>query len=324
MDPDQTKVRTRRQEVRIPGLGWLPHEIASQIKLGKVRVDGNWVKPGPKALPSWQQAYELPTEHFLIKSTLPLPKTLELAGDLEALWALWAELFEGLHPLDAFLTDLKAPLKVWILAFTADFASCESSNIPPKAAIGDPPSHGVAHTDTHQAFFSVDPTEYDPSKSTSGVRDTLFHEATHLIHSLFQSAPGASGPGYWCVEGSACLVEGLRDYTSVDLNTAVSTAKHPSVQTPTFPKGLQNLSASLLDLNQIEFGAGDQSLNYCQAMAFAHFFMYAQGGWYRRAFLESLYLIDHDKSLNAFDHAFPGVDKKILVEQVRTHGKKIQ
>jgi hypothetical protein len=322
LDPDQPQVRARRGEVRIQGLGWLPKEMADSLKQGTVLREGRWVKPSSLgALTSWEKAYALPTEHFLLKSTLPREKTVEFAGDLESLWGLWREMYEGFHPLEPLFEKAGRPLLVWLLQDQGNHEACYRANAKLPIAGGKLPV-GAADADGLQAFFN---TDVRPG-STQTVRGTLFHEGAHLIHYLFQTHSAPRGRGSWCVEGGAILMEGLHAAKSADWNASAGTATHRLAQDPFFMKVLNDLPASLLELDQVAFGAGgpgDPMARYCQAFALAHYLMYAQGGWHRRGFLEGLYRIHHDKRC-AFEDCFPGLDPEDILPQAKAYAKSMR
>lgn len=293
MDPDEPTVRLRRGERLVKGLGWLPEDMAQPLLKGLVRCGDAWRKPDPKQHVGWEQAYEIPTEHFRLRTTWPHAEALAAAADLERLHGLWAEMLEGIVPLTG-----RPPLPpVWLLKRKADYQACVT-RLCPEAAQNPQFDSRLGFADPRGAFFH-------PEGAKTPIRSLMLHEVTHLIHMSLKPLTNGPQRGFWCVEGTAVLMEGLGAAKHLDWNAALGLpAAHPRREV----LARVDMSQPILDLDREGFYREDARtlLGYEQAWVLSHFMLCAGGGVHRRAFLEYLVaVLPGDAGAGVFETHFP-------------------
>ena len=237
-----------------------------------MRFGDAWVKPDPAKSVSWEKAYGIPTEHFLVMSTLPRERALEIASDLEALYRIWEEILEGIGPARG---EGENP-KVWALQTAADLQACVAAIYPAGVeTVRDPGTPGLAATNRN-AFFD----EQGPQRFGHSIRIGLFHEGSHLIHFDVPGSDVRSAP-VWAVEGTAVLMETLETVKSPDWNAAAppfrATARAFAAVVPEAVPALPGMDKPVF--------YQDNQTHYAQAFLLAHWLLYGHGGLHRADFL---------------------------------------
>ena len=310
LDPDQAEVRKRRGEEKCAGLGWLPAETVKNLKAGNVKFADVWEKPDLKKYVSWDKHYEIPTEHFLIKTTLPTEKARERAMILEAEYRIWEEIFEGVTPI----WGRSQPPPVWLLRTTADYQACVASEAPAQVELSkDPVADGFAMS--RQAFFRDDATQ----GSTISPLGMTVHECSHLIHYGIPPMNQGDDKGLWCVEGMATLLEPLQTAKTPDWN-GVALSRTP--RTLVDAMGSLDALPALFDMDQPTFYNPSVRCHYSQSYVLAHFLMYGQGGAHRRDLLCCL-LTGMRKEYGGYDAHFHQMPKKELCVLAKAYALKV-
>lgn len=295
LDPDQPKLRAQRKETLVEGLGWVSSEAAEAWKKAKGEL-----KPGA----TWKEAYEVPTEHFRVKTTLPPDKALPLVADLEALCRIWIEVFEGVAAPKFEVKD-----EIWILAGKDDYLACVEANGPEGLDTARAPGTlGFAMTN-HKSFF------YDLPNNKPTLRSILMHEASHLMHyQLSGEVDSTYGP--WSTEGMAMLMESLDKATTVDWNAAVSVLNNPKADYLTGArKTIIDDPVAIIDMDRQAFYVDHRRelvFAYAHGCGFCFYLMYAEGGRWRQGALKYLLAMNAGKGPTAFEECFPGLDRKTL------------
>lgn len=320
LDPDCAAVRERRGEARVEALGcWLPAGAAVEMNAGKVRFQGAWERPDPAKSASWQTAYEIPCEHFVLKTTVPYAQAVEAARETEALWRLWTEMLEGIRdagrvPLpqgwEAVYAD---PPVVWILRDETEYRECYRN----VCARPNSPKPSLGFTEgERRAYFHQEVIHGE------NPRTTRLHECTHLMHYTLVLPAGANNQcGWWAIEGAARTIESLENGPEIDWDTASGPPRPGLVQDLRKVQGA--ISPALIDLTAQEFYAGDPDglwERYAQSHALAHFLLYGEGGRHREAFLRYvLAAIPNDLPREGYDRHFPGFDRATLASKAGGH-----
>ena len=312
LDPDQAGMRKLRGEEKLPGLGWLPAEMAAPLKKGLVKVAEAWEKPEARPHPTWKEAYEIPTEHFLLRTTLPYDRASALAADMEDLVRIWLEIFEGLRS-----PRFDQRPVVWILAAKDDYLACVEANAPEGLGTAKAPGTlGFALTNRKSFFYDL--------KNSKALRGIMFHELSHLVHYEFsEKADANSRP--WSLEGMAVLMEGLEKAKTVDWNAAISVANSPKAEYLTGArKSLIDDPTIILDMDWKAFYEDHRRelvFAYAHSCGFCHYLMYAEGGRWRQGALKYLLAIHAGGGEGTFEACFPGLDRKTLGQKTPPHLK---
>jgi hypothetical protein len=331
-DPDHKEARRL--------LGYVPHEggwatpfAAGKLKAGWVNhatfgwVEGSWVPhlekgelPAPKArgqattrwLPAeeadrlhgrWADAWTIATEHFAIRTDVPLSEAIAFSRQLEAFHDLFTALLadvvavgDGLHlPLaqrfrDKALTGEKpeAPHQVHYFASKEEFVEAlmplEGPGIADSLGLYIPPKPGRGRR--APAFFFRDPG--GPIEATA----TLYHEVSHQL--LFEMAgPDAflrNAGNYWVFEGLGTYFETV--VPGPDGSLEVGGLVGPRIEQARFRlvRGREFIPIErFVAMGQAEFKGGGKEamiLRWQEAQALAIFLMQARGRAYREGFLD--------------------------------------
>ena len=313
-------------------LGYVPHEggwatpfAVSQLRSGKVLhptygwVPAGWVPHLEKGeLPApdtrrwlaadeadalrrnWAAPWKIDTEHFEIRTNVPLSEAIAFGRHLEAFhdlfFAMLADVLGDRTPLaqrfkqKAKTGETDGPShKVYYFASRDEFIEhlrpLQGDAAEQILGVYVPPRKGVRPAVAPAYFFR------DPGGQLD-VTATLYHEVSHQL--LFES--GGAGMNdfkknvgnYWVFEGLGTYFETLQPQPdgSIEIGGLVGerllAAKQNLVE-----KGRIVPLADYARLDQDGFNErGDVYLNYQEAIAFATFFLQGGGGKYREGFLD--------------------------------------
>lgn len=315
LDPDQAVVRARRGEERVEGLGWLPAEVARELGAGKVRFQDTWERPAPAKYASFREAYELPTEHFLVRATVPYATARSMAADLEALFHVWAELLEGIRDMRFYVppphwTNTKRIPTIWILRTREDYLACveaENEGVLPRARN----CSGLA-LNLRVAFFYTAPL----AGAVGTLRHTLLHEGTHLIGFSIVRMEKEGLPGVLFMEGVAEAMGILQAEPEISLD--VASRLQASTKLPFLARARSSrLDPAVVDMEAAPFARGEVDLYYGHALAVAHYLLFGGGGGHREALLRHLLVVQSGLATErTYDEHFPDLTREQLAEGV--------
>jgi hypothetical protein len=290
-----------------PTYGWVPSAWVPHLEEGQLPGPPTRGQREPRWLPAaeadrlhepWEQAWRIPTEHFLIRSNVPLSEAIAFSRQLEdfhqLFFALLADLFGERLPLaQRFRHSAKVgepearPHEVHYFAskdqFVAYLQPLQGPSIAGSLGIYIP----ITGRDKRRpAYFFRDAGGQLP------VTATLYHEVSHQL--LFESGLGdpeaylRNEGNYWVFEGLGTYFETLERSTDGVLEVGGRVGRR-----------MEAARAHLIDRGEYipldEFVAYDQArfnadqhvfLHYQEAHALAVFFMQAAGRKYREGFLE--------------------------------------
>ena len=300
--------RLKEGSVNHPVYGWVPAEWVPHLEIGELPAPGSRGERQVQWLPAaqadalrsnWKSPWQIRTEHFEIKSDVPLGEAIEFARRLEGFY-------------DFFFT-LMADLVGENLPLARRF---RSPNLTADAAYRP---HQVFYFATHgeyvdylQARFGGDPADslgyYQPLRSSKGnrapayffrdpdgqipVTATLYHEVSHQL--LFETA----GPNHYKNNaGNYWVFEGLGTYFETVTPRPDGTIEAGGLVGERIAAAQQSLAAGrflpldqFLRLDHLSFNRADRiHVNYQQAMALTVFLMQWHDGAYRDAFLDYVY-----------------------------------
>jgi hypothetical protein len=331
-DPDHKEARRL--------LGYVPHEggwatpfAAGKLKAGWVNhptfgwVEGSWVPhlekgelPAPKArgqattrwLPAaeadrlhgrWADAWTIATEHFAIRTDVPLSEAIAFSRQLEAFHDLFTALLadviavgDGLHlPLaqrfrDKALTGEKpeAPHQVHYFASKEEFVEALTPlggpGVAGRLGMYYPPRPGQGRR--APAYFFRDPGGQIEATAT------LYHEVSHQL--LFELAgPNAyrkNAGNYWVFEGLGTYFETVVPGPDGSLEVGGLVGPRIEQARVRLVGGSEFIPIEqFVAMGEAEFtGGGDAAmiLRWQEAEALAVFLMQARGRAYRDGFLD--------------------------------------
>ena len=308
ISPFEKQMRSGRSpQVRHPRFGWIPTANVTRYEQGLRPWKGDWISAEREAefRRDFRNAWEIPSEHFLVKTNVSLEAGLELSAKLETfhswLQQNFAAFFDTPQSLqERFEKAMKTsssvrrskPLEVHYYASRDEYQKRVHGKVPP----------GL---ETNGLYWQPDRTCYFYLKPQGPDFSTLFHEATHQIldvHTAEARRVAARMLGlkrrqqpqdwiiceranFWLIEGIACYFESF----NVDEAGNVSVGDPGYVRFDTARQRMLDPAyhfympaREFFGLGRDEFQSHPQiSPLYTQSSGFAHFLMHYQDGLYR-------------------------------------------
>ncbi len=297
-----------RGNVSDPIYGWVPGDWVAHLGRGELPAPGGSNRWLPAAQAddlrrNWNPCWTITTEHFTIRTNVPMSEAISFGHKLEALHQLFFALMADVFDPDQLplaqrykLPTLKPSIskKTYRVSY---FATREeyAQHLAPIMGAGSRVSLGTYITrkeDKSRQFGGVSYFFNDVGGQID-VTSTLFHEASHQL--LFESA----GPdnfaqnrgNYWVFEGLGTYFETLEIGPGGRLRIG-------GLIGPRIAQARQRLVADrefipieeFVGLGEVRFkgeqGPGTIYLRYAEAMALAVFLMQAEGGRFREPFLD--------------------------------------
>jgi hypothetical protein len=284
--------------------GWTPRTHVARLEQGERLWKGQWLPADEvaKYREPWGNAWEIETEHYVVRTNVSLERGVEFADRLEKLYAIFFRLFAGFFsPRDQMAMLFDPPGRRNALGtrdpatrqppkrFRVNFYRTRDEYLEalrPHVRFGLGDSTGMYLTNTRTAYFYVH-EEMDDA--------TVIHEATHQLFAETREHPNAAGTrgNYWVLEGIACYMESFRERDGrVELG---------GWETPRFKVGRDWIvkdhkyvpAEKLTRLEIRDFDTPDVHSLYAQSACLCHFLMHHDGGRHRDVlvkYLEQVYL----------------------------------
>ena len=291
--------------------GWIPASHVSRYEAGQRPWGGRWISQEKEAelRRNFRNAWEIRTEHFLIKTNTSREEGVELSRRLETYYEWLHTNFAGFFETPAELnrrfeqaqiagrrTLPTRPMQVHYYSDRAEYQARTKGKIP-------------SHIVTNGLFWEPDRTCYLFRNPDDPDTTTAFHEATHQIldwptrdHRVsaarkIQRMRGrrvgewvlCRNSNYWVLEGIACYMESFKIVDGVPQagdprNIRFLGATH-RLLVDNFYIDLRSFSS----LGKDEYrGHPNHTQLYTQGSGVAHFLLHYKGGLYRDAFIELL------------------------------------
>lgn len=286
---------TAKGQVFDPQFGWLPKSHLPRYRAGERNFNGKWISAEREAniRSDFNQAWEIDTEHFRIRTNHSLEEGVRLGAELER--------FHG-YFVREFATFFSSPSQLQRLFDQGEVGSAAGKRYSvyyfrsrdeylkhlsaeqPGVAI----SNGLYLPRKRIAYFF-----YDPAANQDPL-DTMYHEVTHQLlaessSKVFDVAPDRQ---FWIVEGFACYMESYRRDGEV---TRIGEGSHPRffwARERLVKSGEMYEFASFCALGMADFqliqDVPTLQKYYAQGASMCHFFLNYEGGMYRDAFLTLL------------------------------------
>jgi len=276
--------------------GWILKSRVKNYEAGQRYVNGRWMSIEKEAeiRKDFRRAWEVRTDHFLIKTNHSLAMGVEIGKALEDYYQVFFQTFATFFNSPQQMKSLfqsagrsrsrsikQKPHEVHYFATKEEYVKKLINKIPQIEI-----TNGLYYTSDRVSYFFHDPNANNEI--------TLFHEATHQL--FFESDPKhrsiAEKENFWIIEGIACYMESFR-----------RNGKGPVLGDPNYQRFQAGRYRYLNDKYYIplrKFSAMGMNdfqnqpniaKNYSQASGLTRFFMHYDGGSYRDALIEHLSLI---------------------------------
>lgn len=273
--------------------GWLPKDHVARYERGERYYRRQWMGAAKEAelRREFVNAWEIRTEHYLVKTNHSLERGVVLAKKLEDFHGLFFQMMAGFFNSTAEVQQLFAGGNAKPLAGDARrnvvhyYRTREEyiAVLKPETKQPIEITKGIYFPTNQIAFFFFDPESEDES--------TLYHEATHQL--LSGSRPKNIEVGvksdFWIIEGIACYMESFqRDgsrFSVGDPGTQRLQAARTHFVKDDYYVPLRDFTRMGMTAFQT---AKEIRKNYSQGAALTHFFMHYDDGRYREALIEHL------------------------------------
>lgn len=303
-----------RPQVNHPDFGWIPLTSVARYEQGLRPWKGDWISVEKEAelRRDFRNAWEVPSEHFLVKTNVSLEAGVELSRRLEVfhgwLQQNFAAFFDTPQSLqDRFekATDRSAdrnvkPMEVHYYATREEYQKRVQGKVPANLE-----TNGLYWQPERTSYFYLNPERRDVT--------TLFHEATHQILDVNTTSDRVLAArtrarklrqrriedwvlcehsNFWLIEGLACYFESFE----IDEDGKVTVGNPEYVRFNTARQRLLDPSfffympsLQFFALGKDEFQSHPQvSPLYTQASGYVHFLMHYDDGLYRDDLIQLL------------------------------------
>ena len=283
----------RSKKVWTDDFGWIPREHVDRYQRGERPYRGAWISAAKEAelRRSFDKAWEIRTEHYLVRTNHSQERGVDLAKKLEDFHGLFFQIMAGFFSTATDVEQLFAggkarptvskPNVVNFYRTRDEYLDALKNETKQPIEI----TRGIYFPRTGIAYFFYDPESDDDS--------TLYHEATHQLLSGSRPMTGEIGikSDFWIIEGIACYMESFRREGD---GFSVGNARHQRLQAARIHFVDESYYVPLRDLTRMGMLAFQSikkpeiAKNYSEGAALTHFFMHYDGGRYREALIEHL------------------------------------
>lgn len=271
--------------------GWIPETHVERYEQGERWFQNRWISADQESeiRKDFRHAWEIRTEHFLIKTNHSLEEGVAIASRLEEFRRFFHQTFAGFfHTPEqiermfsgtARSRPITRPHLVHYYRTQQEYVARLRNEIPQIAM-----TNGLYYMPDRTTYFFHNP-------ESEGGLDTLYHEATHqfFFENTSRDRRIAEDGHFWIVEGIACYMESFR---SRDGLIEVGDPHHIRFQAARYRLLHDRYYVRLKDfvrLGREEFQTHPSIKTiYSQASGMAHFFMHYDGGSYRDALIAHL------------------------------------
>jgi hypothetical protein len=282
----------REKKVWHEKFGWLPREHVDRYERGERFFNNRWMSDAKEAESrrNFKYAWEIRTEHYLVKTNHSLERGVQLAKKLEDYYGLFFQLMAGFFNSPDQVQQLfaggaarpPATNRQHVVHYYKErdeyLAALRLETTQPIEI-----TRGMYFPRNGIAFFFFDPENDDDS--------TLYHEATHQLLSGSRPKAGEIGmkANFWIIEGIACYMESFHREGD---RFAVGDPRHGRIQAARAHLVNDNYHVPLREFTRMGMYPYQNSpnirKNYSQGAALTHFFMHYDDGRYREALIEHL------------------------------------
>jgi hypothetical protein len=270
--------------------GWLPKSHVERYAAGERNFKGRWItaEKEKEQRRDFKFAWEVHTDHYLIKTNVSLERGVEMGKALEDFYGVFHETFASFFHTPEQLQKLFDGTSKSVRTdqpYTVHFYRTreEYLNRLRKFFPDIDQTNGVYMTNDRVAHFYFD--------AANDHEATLFHEATHQLffESHHKSRAISERDHFWIIEGIACYMESFQrrngSFSLGDPKYIRFTGARHNLLNEKYYVPLREFSGYGMQ----EFQRSPElAKNYTQAAGLARFFMHYQNGRYREAVIKHL------------------------------------
>lgn len=297
--------KLKKNQIWTDKFGWLPKSHVDKYERGERYYNRRWIPAAEEAKrrSNFDDAWEIRTEHYLVKTNHSLERGVDLAKKLEGFHGLFFQMMAGFFNSAADVQQLFAgnnarPQAVMSKPNIVHFYRSRDEYIATLKKITNQRieiTKGMYFPSNRIAFFFFDPESDDDG--------TLYHEATHQLLTGSRPMTGEIGikSDFWIIEGIACYMESFQregDRFSVGDpgNGRLQAARGHFIRENYYVPLHEFTRMGMMPFQNVP--EADLRKNYSQGAALSHFFMHYDDGRYREALIEYLSQIySPDKSV---------------------------
>ena len=355
VSPFEKQMRSgAKPQVWHPQYGWIVAATVNRYENGQRPWKGDWISSEKESelRRDFRNAWEIPSEHFLVRTNVSLEEGVQLSTKLEIFHAWLQQNFAAFFDTPKSLQERfekagrpaaarkSRPLEVHYYATRDEYQKRVMGKVPANIE-----TNGLYWQPDRTCYFYRNPVKLDLS--------TLFHEATHQILDVATADARrvaararavklrqrqaeewvlCQNANFWLIEGLACYFESfeaddsgnvtLGDPGYVRFETAWQRLLDPAYQ-------FYLPAQQFFGLGKDEFQSHPQiSPLYTQAAGYAHFLMHYEDGLYRDDLIELLaqvYRPDADQLLTEPSFSrIAGVGWSQVDQQYREHMRNLE
>lgn len=266
--------------------GWLPQANVARYEKGERCYRTNWMTAAREASirQDFNNAWEVETDHYRIKTNVSLERGVEIAKALEVFHKYFRSTFDGFFSSPEQLKKVAKQSRPFEIHFfrTQDEYVNRLKKSNPQIGI----TNGIYMPDDRVAYF------YE--SADGDVEATLYHEATHQILYELHQQPRQIGQHdhFWVVEGIACYMESFRRKPEGFSIGDPAYIRFQNARERAIDEGYLVPLARYDEMGKLAFQSDPNiKKNYSQAAGLAHFFMHYGDGRYRDALVQHLELL---------------------------------
>jgi hypothetical protein len=302
-EPDHAEARKKLGQAKADPVGWVSKEEAEKRAKGQLPYKDGWLpaKDAAAKRAVWEDAWEIRSAHFLVRTNASEKEGVGLAARAEELLhVIRRDVFGTVEPL--------VPDKPWVIFY---FATREDLDAHIASAHDNKPFLKQL-TGFHSPQDDTSHFCPPPPKMLQTLEDIVRHEATHhVLHRLYPAGIMNFKPGFWAWEGYACYCESIE---SRDGKLVAGRAAHSRFQDAKkeVEGGKFTPLAEFVQQDQNKLGNA-----YTQAAGIAHFLMHGGGGKWRGPFLDYLKIVSKGEAeAGSWEKAFGKKPEEMQAEWV--------
>ncbi|MFN0195607.1 MAG: DUF1570 domain-containing protein [Planctomycetaceae bacterium] len=323
----------KQKKVWHPSFGWIPKAHVERYENGERYCKGSWMTQVKEAgiRSDFNNAWEIRTDHYLIKTNHSLERGVEIGLALEEFYRYFMQTFTGFFNSPDQINALFQggltpgrkstqfrPYEVHYFRTEDEYDQRLKAKIPQIEM-----TNGLYYTSDRVAYFFDDP-------NANGLA-TLFHEASHQLfyESKSKDRSIAESAHFWIIEGIACYFESFQidngrvrigDPQFERFRAARIRLLRDNYYVPLEQFAGMGMQAFQTDTTNIQ-------KNYSQASGLAEFFMNYNQGEYRDALIAHLSQLYEGKNTGKEVKTLAdltGVDYEVLDQQYKIYLQEIE
>jgi len=279
-----------------PRFGWIEEKIVARYENGERQFDGQWMSAEKEAAlrSDFANAWEVGTEHFLVRTNLSLEKGVEISRALEEFHNFflreYTAFFSSPQQMERLLeSGSKAqwkPSQRYHVHYYRNKDEFISALVARQPQIEK--ANGLYMPADRIAYFYYDENPEDTPEQRADKRETMYHEVTHQLlgESRARTVDVGERGNFWVIEGFPCYLESYRPETE---GLRVGNPRHIRIYWARRRALEENIYWPMREFTKLgkkEFPLEADAYN--QAAGMSHFFLNYDDGIYRDAFIQFL------------------------------------